>query len=1225
MFRIVRIISPLIAVLLMGMVTYAQSDKVIQRMYLVGDAGEMSDGHHPVCDWLKAHVDWNDTSNVLVYLGDNIYPHGMPAVGAKDYETARKIIDYQISVVRGKQAKAYFVPGNHDWRRGRPGGWDQVKNQSSYINGLQLPNVAMLPEGGCPGPVEVMVGEKMVLVCMDSQWWLEDPDDRPGLQSGCNCKDEKSIVSTLKDIISSYPDKLIVVAMHHAFYTHGEHGGYYTIKQHIFPLTDKDPGLYIPLPIIGSIYPLGRGVFGNIQDTRHPKYKDLIREVEEVMKGQPNVVHVSGHEHTLQLLQHDSIYYVVSGAGSKHTRVKMGENSLWAKEGIGFAMIEMTEEGRASVKFYEVGDTTGTSANKGQDMPATNDARVAFTTQLVQLKTHQQVVEAVGKYPDSVTVTGYAGFKAGSFKRFLLGTNYRKEWAVPIRVPVFDMSGWTPLQRGGGNQTRSLRITNTDGTQYVLRGVQKYVKDDALPVALQGTFVRDLVADGVSASYPYAALSIPPMAQALDIPHAHPKLVYVPDDPRLGRFRTDFGNLFCLIEEREPGNGKKTYNMNDLEEKIKEDNDNTIDQHRVLRARSLDMFIMDFDRHEDQWRWLAEDNGKGKTFSPVPRDRDQPFFINEGVLPWIAGSNAVTPQVQGFRPKARDFLTYNFNGRNFDRNYMNELTEKDWKEAAEHVVTVMTDSLIETSLKLQPLSIQPYSMESIISKLKERRKYYVGEMMSYYKFLSKAVSVYGSDKREYFDVSRDEDGTVKVTMYKVNKDGDTSKRLYQRVFFSGETKEIRLYGQGGDDIFSVHGNGGGGVVVRIIGGPGDDRFENASGAGAGKTRIYDLSTEKNRFSGEGHYRNFLSDDPEVNAINKLGYKYNVLLPFINAGYNPDDGFFLGAQFWYTTQGFHKSPYKQLHYFSALHSLSTKAYAFKYNFEAIDAIGRTDLLFHGTALAPNNTINFFGFGNETGFDKSKPEGVRYYRTRFSQFDADVQIRKRWGKTFQLALGPAFEYAKMDSSDNKDRFINQTELNGLDKATLYESKTYAGGKATVIIDNRDDKIIPGRGVLWESGFTAYGGLNNASNNFSKLQSDLALFISFNTRKNVVIATRVGYGKTFGNYEFFQAQFLGATENLRGYRKFRWAGDEMLYHNIDLRIKLAEFRTYLFPGSFGLQLFNDVGRVWLEGEKSDSWHDGFGGGLWVSPLRRLVLTASYAQGTEGGVALVKLGWQY
>src|ERR1700744_5971171 len=88
------------------------ADPVIQRVFLVGDAGQLKDGHHPVCDWLKGHVDWNDTNNVLVYLGDNIYPHGMPAEGSKDYDMAAAILKYQVSVVEGKKARAFFVPGN---------------------------------------------------------------------------------------------------------------------------------------------------------------------------------------------------------------------------------------------------------------------------------------------------------------------------------------------------------------------------------------------------------------------------------------------------------------------------------------------------------------------------------------------------------------------------------------------------------------------------------------------------------------------------------------------------------------------------------------------------------------------------------------------------------------------------------------------------------------------------------------------------------------------------------------------------------------------------------------------------------------------------------------------------------------------------------------------------------------------------------------------------------
>ncbi|HVW61264.1 MAG TPA: BamA/TamA family outer membrane protein, partial [Puia sp.] len=1034
----------------------------------------------------------------------------------------------------------------------------------------------------------------MVLVCMDSQWWLEEENERTGLASDCPFKNPKAVINALKDIVSSYPDKLIVLAMHHAFYTHGEHGGYFTLRQHIFPLTDLQPWLYVPLPVIGSIYPIARSVFGNVQDTRNPGYKDLIEGVEDVIRESHNVVHVAGHEHTLQLLEHDSTFYVVSGAGSKHTPVKKGQYSLFAHEGVGFAVIEVTADGKSVVKFF--GMRAGSEA-VSRELRAVRDrpdgemerdsAWLLYTAQLPSVPKHESVTEAVAKFPDSMTVVAYKGFaEAGGMKRFWLGANYRKEWATPIRVPVFDMTGWKPLQRGGGTQTRSLRLENADGTEYVLRGVQKYIKDEAIPQALQGTaFVKDLVTDGVSASYPYAALSIPPLAQALRIPHASPRLVYVPDDPRLGRFRTDFADLFCMIEEREPGNGKKTYNTDDMEKKIKEDNDNTIDQRAVLRARSLDMFVMDFDRHEDQWRWMSADNGKGRTFAPVPRDRDQPFFINEGVLPWVAGSAFVAPQLQGFRVKARNFLTFNFNARNFDHNYMTELTEQDWRNAAKTVLGVMTDSMIESALKLQPGPVQGYSMQRIIDKLKARRKYYEGELMSYYKFLAKTVSVYGSDKKELFDVTRGEDGTVTVVEYKISKDGDTSKKMYERKFFATETHEIRLYGQGGDDVFRVHGNGGGGIVVRMIGGPGSDRFDNTSEAGAGKSKVYDLSTEKNTFSGDGNYRSYLSSDPSVNAINKRGFKYNVLTPFINVGYNPDDGVFLGAQFWYTTQGFHKDPYKQLHYFSFLHALSTKAYIFKYSFEAIDAIGKVDLLAHAVAQAPENTINFFGLGNGSIYDKSQKEGIRYYRARFNQYDGDLQLRKRFGPVFQLSAGPAFEYVSLDSTDNQGRFINRTDLNGLDRATLYRTKTYLGGKATAVLDGRNNKVNPSRGIYWETNFGSYGGLNDVSHRFSQLNSDLSLFLSFNSRANVVIATRVGYGKTFGDFEFYQAQFLGATENLRGYRKFRFAGDESFFHNIDLRIKLAEFRTYLFPGAFGVQLFNDVGRVWLKGQKDEA----------------------------------------
>src|SRR5260221_11862832 len=105
MRKILQIVSLAIIVTGNFCVVYGQRDRVVQRLYLVGDAGEFRDGRHPVCDWLKQHVDWNDTSNVLVYLGDNVYPRGVPAAASAGLEHAHKQWDYQPTAMARSKAK----------------------------------------------------------------------------------------------------------------------------------------------------------------------------------------------------------------------------------------------------------------------------------------------------------------------------------------------------------------------------------------------------------------------------------------------------------------------------------------------------------------------------------------------------------------------------------------------------------------------------------------------------------------------------------------------------------------------------------------------------------------------------------------------------------------------------------------------------------------------------------------------------------------------------------------------------------------------------------------------------------------------------------------------------------------------------------------------------------------------------------------------------------------
>ena len=135
-----------------------------------------------------------------------------------------------------------------------------------------------------------------------------------------------------------------------------------------------------------------------------------------------------------------------------------------------------------------------------------------------------------------------------------------------------------------------------------------------------------------------------------------------------------------------------------------------------------------------------------------------------------------------------------------------------------------------------------------------------------------------------------------------------------------------------------------------------------------------------------------------------------------------------------------------------------------------------------------------------------------------------------------------------------------------------------------------------------------------------------MSLASQTRLVLATRFGWGKNYGNYEFPQAMYLGGTDNLRGYRRDRFAGRSMFFNNTELRVKLFDFTTYLFPGSFGLLAFNDVGRVWADGEDSNDWHVGNGGGIWLAPIRRVVIAAMVGRSKEAkALPRVTFGFQF
>ena len=336
-------------------------DTIQNRIIVIGDAGSLKNGRSPVIDVVKKQYAL-DKKTSIIFLGDNLYDYGLPNEYYDNYLIQKEALDSQIMIANGRDAKVFMIPGNHDWSNGNSLGQETIIRQQNYVDFAALGNVKFYPEGGCPGPVEVSLGDNVVLVIFDSQWWLH-PYDKPGVESDCPQKTNEQVLAQLEDILNKNYKKLVIFACHHPFKSNGVHGGYFTLKQHIFPFTEMNKKAYIPLPLIGSAYPIARSVFGTPQDIKHPVYQNMIAEINKVLKGHPHVIRVHGHEHNLQMIQNDSLIQIVSGSGSKTQRVSPGGDASYVGQKLGFAEIQVSNSKLVRVKFFEVNNkdsvTTG--------------------------------------------------------------------------------------------------------------------------------------------------------------------------------------------------------------------------------------------------------------------------------------------------------------------------------------------------------------------------------------------------------------------------------------------------------------------------------------------------------------------------------------------------------------------------------------------------------------------------------------------------------------------------------------------------------------------------------------------------------------------------------------------------------------------------------------------------------------------------------------------------
>ena len=829
---------------------------------------------------------------------------------------------------------------------------------------------------------------------------------------------------------------------------------------------------------------------------------------------------------------------------------------------------------------------------------------------------------------DSVTVAIEPTYNdVSAVHRAMLGNSYRREWATPVRLRVFHLAhekgGLTILQKGGGLQTKSLRLKDATGQQWVLRTIQKY-PERGLPPTLRPTIAKDILQDQVSASHPYSSVVVPPLAEALGIPHANPEVVYVPNDPALGEYRKDFANQVFLFEEREPLDADKTDNTEKAQRRLQDDNDNYVDQATVLRARLLDMLLGDYDRHEDQWRWQRIEDGKGSRYEPVPRDRDHVFYKPTGLFPKALSAHLLMANVQGYNDHIRSINRWNIKAKTFDRYFLNGLSEEDWKTQIAYVQRHLSDSLINRAMRRLPPNIYQLSGPELVHNLIARRNILERQGLHYYRSLARQVEVPASDKRERVEVAHQTGGKLLVTITKLKKDGRLGVVLYQRLFDPADTHEVRLYGLGGDDQFVVSGAARSSIRVRLIGGAGDDTFTVAAEVPQRrKLRFYDRSDELNHLPASGEARLRTSPDTLVNQYNKASFQYNFLQPLLLAGYNKDYGLQLIGNFIYQRQGFRKTPYGSRQSFLVNYGLANNSLMLSYSGIFKQVVGKNDLLVNVSSLGPNYTSHFFGVGNETAFNRDPNDAIRFYRNDYNLLTAEVRL-SRTLRQWQLNAGLTAQYYDSGRDKNTNRYLNfYADQNP--GQNVFSAQTYAGVVASATFDTRDKALVARRGVLWTTSLSTMHRFDDNQHTFAQALSEFSFHFTPGRDSSLVIANRTGGGTTLGTAEYYQQFKLGGTNNLRGFYYWRFTGKSIAYNNLEVRLKLLDFSSYLVPGTLGLVLFNDVGRVWTPGESSQQWHTGYGGGIYFLPAQLALLQAVVGFSQEGTYPYISAGFRF
>ncbi|MEP5341677.1 MAG: metallophosphoesterase [Algibacter sp.] len=1196
---------------------------ISHSFYLIGDAGNSPIGSSSEgLKAFKAEISKASNNSTALFLGDNIYPKGLP----KKEDEGRAFAEYQLKIqteaVKDFKGETIFIPGNHDWYSD---GLKGLSRQEKYIE-KALGKNTFLPENGCPIET-VEVSEDVIIIAIDSEWYLTNWDKHPTINDDCEIKTRAKFFEELEGIIKKARGKTTIIALHHPMFTNGPHGGEYDFGSHMKPL-----------PVLGTLKNVLRKTSGvSPADLQNKKYNNFKKRVVTLAQENDKVIFVSGHEHSLQYLVQDNLPQIISGAGSKSTATK-NVKGAFSSSNSGYARLDVFKDGSSFVRFY--------SAETGD---------ILYQTEVLASNKEEAIGNYDNSFPKEKTASIYSEEevdKTGLYKA-IWGERYREHYAKKITVPTVNLDtmfgGLVPTRKGGGHQSKSLQLKDKEGKRYVMRALRKSAtvylqamvfQDQYIEGQFEGTATEGLLQDFYTGSHPYAPFVTGTLSDAVDLFHTNPTIYYVPKQSALASYNNDFGDELYMIEEHvSDGHGylesfgysNSIESTDDLMKKLRKDEKYLVDDETFLRARLFDMVIGDWDRHVDQWRWAEFKDKKSKKviYKPIPRDRDQAFSImGDGGLMKIATRIVPTLKLmEGFMEDVRNVQGFNFSPFSLDMTLLNKTNKKQWDTQVAFIQNNLTEDVIDAAFTNFPKEVQGETVNEIKRVLLARIKNLPKIANDYYEVLNNFAVIAGTDKDDLFEIERLPNGETKLTASRI-KNGAKGAMLFEKTFSKNETKEIWIYGLDDEDEFKVFGEGDNLIKVRLIGGQNNDTYTIENG---GRVKFYDFKSKKSTITTNKGSKK-LTDDYQTNIYDftKIRNSANQFTPVLGA--NPDDGFKIGFVDVLTNYGFERNPFSSQHTFAAAYYFATSGYDFEYNGEFANIIGKWNLGVNAKYTSPNYSINFFGYGNSTpnlNIDDEDNFDLDYNRVKYSTlaFAPSLNWRGELGSHLKLALS----YESIEVEETNDRFINDfySLANGEEN-----HKKFAGVEAAYTYQNKDNEAFPTLGMQ-TSLQLGYKTNVNESRGFGYIIPELGFDYKLESTGQLVLATKAKAHLIFGDeFEFYQSASIGGDDGLRGYRNQRFSGENSFYQSTDLRLNLRKVKTGLLPLNIGVYGGFDYGRVWVEDDfvldndssnNSNDWNTSIGGGIFANAADILTLNLSAFNSDDGLRLAFKVGFGF